>query len=74
MSTSSLQATDCDAHVTELVELVLKPPHGGPPLFPDQSDDVSLFIPISFLFEIIALRGGGTYIQRNGEHAPFQLK
>lgn len=40
MSTSSLQATDCDAHVTELVELVLKPPHGGPPLFPDQSDDV----------------------------------
>ncbi|XP_056847483.1 aberrant root formation protein 4 isoform X2 [Raphanus sativus] len=40
MSTSSLQATDCDAHVTELVELVLKPPHGGPPLFPDQSDEV----------------------------------
>ncbi|CAN7141364.1 unnamed protein product [Brassica rapa subsp. narinosa] len=40
MSTSSLQATDCDAHVSELVELVLKPPHGGPPLFPDQSDEV----------------------------------
>ncbi|KAL0736135.1 hypothetical protein Bca4012_012345 [Brassica carinata] len=40
MSTSSLQATDCDTHVTEFVELVLKPPHGGPPLFPDQSDEV----------------------------------
>ncbi|CAH8281833.1 unnamed protein product [Eruca vesicaria subsp. sativa] len=40
MSTSSLQATDCETHVTELVELVLKPPHGGPPLFPDQSDEV----------------------------------
>ncbi|RID42377.1 hypothetical protein BRARA_J02262 [Brassica rapa] len=40
LSTSSLQATDCDAHVSELVELVLKPPHGGPPLFPDQSDEV----------------------------------
>ncbi|KAL0648180.1 hypothetical protein Bca4012_046471 [Brassica carinata] len=40
MSTSSLQATDCDAHVSELVELVLKPPHGGPPLFPDQCDEV----------------------------------
>lgn len=35
-----MQATDCDAHVSELVELVLKPPHGGPPLFPDQSDEV----------------------------------
>ncbi|ESQ41057.1 hypothetical protein EUTSA_v10013026mg [Eutrema salsugineum] len=44
MSRSSLEATDCataDTHVIELVELVLKPPQGGPPLLPDQSDAVS---------------------------------
>ncbi|XP_023637377.1 aberrant root formation protein 4 isoform X2 [Capsella rubella] len=43
MSKSSLQATDCataDMHVIELVELVLRPPEGGPPLLPDQSDAV----------------------------------
>ncbi|KAG7550256.1 YAP-binding/ALF4/Glomulin [Arabidopsis thaliana x Arabidopsis arenosa] len=43
MSESSLQATDCattDTHVIELVELVLRPPEGGPPLLPDQSDAV----------------------------------
>lgn len=52
MSTSSLQATDCDAHVSELVELVLKPPHGGPPLFPDQCDEVICSFLLSFLFKI----------------------
>ncbi|CAH2073136.1 unnamed protein product [Thlaspi arvense] len=39
----SVQATDCatvDTHVMELVELVLRPPQGGPPLLPDQSDAV----------------------------------
>ncbi|CAH8270741.1 unnamed protein product [Arabidopsis lyrata] len=43
ISESSLQATDCattDTHVIELVELVLRPPEGGPPLLPDQSDAV----------------------------------
>uniref|UniRef100_A0A1J3DBA0 Aberrant root formation protein 4 n=1 Tax=Noccaea caerulescens TaxID=107243 RepID=A0A1J3DBA0_NOCCA len=43
MGKSRLQATDCataDTHVFELVELVLKPPQGGPPLLPDQSDAV----------------------------------
>lgn len=51
MSKSSLQATDCAAvetHVIELVELVLRPPEGGPPLLPDQSDAVmfSFAIPV----------------------------
>jgi hypothetical protein len=43
MSKSSLQDTDCaavDTHVIELVELVLRPPQGGPPLLPDQSDAI----------------------------------
>ncbi|XP_010453141.1 PREDICTED: aberrant root formation protein 4-like isoform X2 [Camelina sativa] len=43
MSSSSLQGTDCaaaDMLVIELVELVLRPPKGGPPLLPDQSDAV----------------------------------
>ncbi|VVB14021.1 unnamed protein product [Arabis nemorensis] len=43
MSKSSMQATDCvtaDTHVIELVELVLRPPQGGPPLLPDQGDAV----------------------------------
>ncbi|KFK37731.1 hypothetical protein AALP_AA3G021900 [Arabis alpina] len=38
MSKSSLQATDM--HIIELVELVLKPSQGGPPLLPDQGDAV----------------------------------
>ncbi|KAL1194971.1 Aberrant root formation protein 4 [Cardamine amara subsp. amara] len=43
MSNSRLQATDCvtvDTHAIKLVELVLRPPEGGPPLLPDQSDAV----------------------------------
>ncbi|CAN8299178.1 unnamed protein product [Cochlearia groenlandica] len=43
MSKSSLQGTDCataGTHCIELVELVLKPPQGGPPLLPDQGDVV----------------------------------
>ncbi|CAA7039057.1 unnamed protein product [Microthlaspi erraticum] len=42
-SMGRLQATDratADTHVIELVELVLKPPQGGPPHLPDQSDAV----------------------------------
>lgn len=52
MSKGSLQATDCataDTHVIELVELVLRPPEGGPPLLPDQSDAVIF----SFLYGYI---------------------
>jgi hypothetical protein len=52
MSKSSLQDTDCaavDTHVIELVELVLRPPQGGPPLLPDQSDAVIFSFPISIL-------------------------
>ncbi|KAF8115843.1 hypothetical protein N665_0025s0289 [Sinapis alba] len=60
MSTSSLQATDCDAHVTELVELVLKPPHGGPPLFPDQSDEVLAALNLYRFALLNVLRGKET--------------
>lgn len=33
----------------ELVELILKPPQGGPPILPEDSDAVSLFYKYSFV-------------------------
>ncbi|WZZ91605.1 hypothetical protein YC2023_120184 [Brassica napus] len=64
MSTSSLQATDCDAHVSELVELVLKPPHGGPPLFPDQSDEVLAALNLYRFALLNNSRGGNGFLSK----------
>ncbi|KAF3563210.1 hypothetical protein DY000_02019285 [Brassica cretica] len=64
MSTSSLQATDCDAHVSELVELVLKPPHGGPPLFPDQCDEVLAALNLYRFALLNNSRGGNGFLSK----------
>lgn len=64
MSTSSWQATDCDAHVSELVELVLKPPHGGPPLFPDQSDEVLAALNLYRFALLNNSRGGNGFLSK----------
>lgn len=42
------------ANVLELVELILRPPQGGPPTFPEHTDSVFLRLALLFSFLIIS--------------------
>lgn len=41
------------ANVLELVELILRPPMGGPPTFPEHTD--SVFLPLALLISFLII-------------------